>query len=140
MVVNYFLQLDPPLFPSDYQQLDFPPFIVQIQASPIPSSITSQYSTAYLVKGFFDYYKDFDWNKLIFPTIYSLPENTFIFPAVMTVLDPFTFLNCSKGVTSEGLQMIKLELNRASKILDEENSFEKLLENPQPFHQQNDSN
>lgn len=133
MIIHYFIQLDPPLFPNDFIQSFFP--MVQLNASRLSLQVINKYSPASLIKGFFEYYKSFDWDDLIIPTTLPLPPDYFVIPAVMNVLDPLTFRNCSKSVSTEGLHTFILEVTRASKILQEENDFLKVLEDPQPFPQ-----
>ncbi|EDR26674.1 poly(A) RNA polymerase cid11, putative [Entamoeba dispar SAW760] len=133
MICHYFTTFDPPLFPSDFRYYLVPPCELRILGSKLPAQVTMQHTPASLVKGFFDYYKNFDYDYPIQPTLGELPENYFLVPAVMTVLDPISLVNCTKGVSMDGLKALKMELTRASKILSEENDFNKLLEKPVPF-------
>ena len=133
MVIHYFISLDPPLFPNDFIQCIFP--IVPFNASRISLQTINKYSTAYLVKGFFEYYKSFDWDEMIIPTTVQLQTEDMIIPGVITVVDPVTFENCARSLSEDGLRTFKLEVERAFRILNEENDFDKVLENPLPFPQ-----
>ena len=133
MIIHYFISLDPPLFPNDYTQTYFP--MIQINATRLSTQLANKYSTAYLVKGFFEYYKSFDFDELIIPTTIPIPSDYFAIPAVINVLDPITFQNCAKSVSTEGLKTFKMEVIRAFKLLNDENDFAKVLENPVPFPQ-----
>ena len=58
-----------------------------------------------------------------------------IVPSIVTIIDPVTFTNCSKSVSEEGLKTLKMEIIRACKLLQDDNDFLKVLENPVPFPQ-----
>ncbi|EDR25323.1 poly(A) RNA polymerase cid11, putative [Entamoeba dispar SAW760] len=133
MILHYFSSFEPPLFPSDFRCAMDRWLRLRILGSKIPTQIIIQHTPASLIKGFFNYFKNYDWNEPITIKYFGPPDELFIIPAVMTVLDPTSFENCTKGVSMDGLKALKMELTRASKILNEENDFNRLLEKPVPF-------
>ncbi|KAL7719149.1 Poly(A) RNA polymerase cid11 [Entamoeba marina] len=134
LVIHYFIQLNPQLYPEQVHCYMVNPVIVKFAADRISSTTLARYNVASLVVGFFRYYKDYDWENPVKP----FPDNgmSYFFPqpSIMRVIDPTNIqMNCTKSVTSEGLRTFKMEVVRAWNILTDYNDFNKVLDNPVPY-------